>query len=167
MGILAHDVDGPARFGWRRLSKVIRQAGVIPFRVVDGALRVLLITSRDTGRWVIPKGWIEAGFSAPEAALREAFEEAGIKGVIDRKPLGTYLYEKRLRSGRVRVASVTVFGLRVEKQLRKFPERQQRHAEWMAPDAAALAVEEPGLAILFGRLADVLAGAGKRKVAAA
>ncbi len=146
------------------MGKIIRQAGVVPFRVVDGALLVLLITSRDTGRWVIPKGGIERGFSASEAALREAFEEAGIKGVIDRKPLGTYVYEKRLRSGRSRPALVTVFALRVEKLVKKFPERLQRQAEWMAPEAAARAVEEPGLALLIARVGDV---AGKRRMAAA
>jgi 8-oxo-dGTP pyrophosphatase MutT (NUDIX family) len=140
------------------MRHVIRQAAAIPFRVEPAGLRVLLITSRQTGRWVVPKGNIEKGFTAPQAAEQEAFEEAGIKGIIDRVPLGIYTYSKRMRSGRIKPASVEVFALQVIKQLKNWPEKGERRFEWMTPADAALAVHETGLAALFHRLHEMHGG---------
>ena len=83
------------------MKPLLQQAGVIPYRFEAGALQVLLITSRGSGRWVIPKGGIEKGFSPAQAAAREAYEEAGVKGRISDAPLGSFTYSKRLRSGNV------------------------------------------------------------------
>ena len=82
-----------------REAHIVRQAGAIPFRRGPEGLRVLLITSRDTGRWVIPKGHVETGQTAAIAAAVEAYEEAGLVGVMSDFPLGFYTYGKRLRSG--------------------------------------------------------------------
>jgi 8-oxo-dGTP pyrophosphatase MutT (NUDIX family) len=134
------------------MNNVIRQAAAIPYRVDAQGLRVLLITSRQSGRWVVPKGHIEKGFTAAQAAEREAYEEAGIKGLIGGAPLGVYRYGKRLGSGRVREAAVEVFALQVIKQLKKWPEQSERQFEWVTPEVAAKRVQEPGLAELLRKL---------------
>jgi len=118
-------------------------------------MKVLLITSRDTGRWVIPKGGVDHGHTPTRAAEIEAFEEAGIKGKLHPTPLGFYTYGKRLRSGIVQPTSVEVYALEFEKQLKKWPERSERRFEWMDVSAAVAAVEEQGLGLLMLRLSEI------------
>jgi 8-oxo-dGTP pyrophosphatase MutT (NUDIX family) len=137
------------------MNDVLRQAGAIPFRHEGGMLKVLLITSRDTGRWVIPKGGIDHGHTPAKAAETEAFEEAGIKGKLHPTPLGFYIYGKRLRSGIVQSTSVEVYALEFQKQLKKWPERSERRLEWMTVSEAAAAVEEQGLGLLIIRLSEI------------
>jgi 8-oxo-dGTP pyrophosphatase MutT (NUDIX family) len=134
---------------------ILRQAGAIPFRHDAEGLRVLLITSRDTGRWVIPKGQVEKGFTAAEAAAQEAYEEAGIRGIISEIPLGIFTYSKRLRSGVAKPAAVEVYALRVEKLLKKWPERAERRLEWMPVSKAVELVQEIGMAVLLRRLEEI------------
>jgi len=134
---------------------ILRQAGAIPFRHDPDGLRVLLITSRDTGRWVIPKGGIEKGFTAAQAAAQEAYEEAGVKGIISEMMLGIYTYSKRLSSGVARPTTVEVYALQVEKLLKKWPERSERRLKWMAVAKAVRLVQEPGMAILLRRLEEI------------
>ena len=94
------------------------QAGVIAYRIRRGEVQVLLMTSRDTGRWIIPKGNIKPGASPSKAAVQEAFEEAGIKGtIVSSTPFGMYTYYKKVGSGEVRAAAVEVFLLQVKEQL--------------------------------------------------
>ena len=102
-------------------NPILHQAGVIAYRVLDdGKVRVLLVTSRDTGRWIIPKGNIKAGEMPCKAAENEAYEEAGVKGIIiGSSPLGMYTYFKRLDSGEARAATVEVYLLRVKERLKK------------------------------------------------
>jgi 8-oxo-dGTP pyrophosphatase MutT (NUDIX family) len=145
------------------MARLLRQAGALAYLRRKGVLQVLLITSRDTGRWVIPKGGIERGFSARAAAAQEALEEAGITGFLASKVLGIYTYDKMLRSGRKVPAVVKVFPMRVEKQLKKWAERGQRQAEWMPPEAAAAAVQEPELAALIRRLDEFVLAEPKKK----
>jgi len=137
------------------MNDVLRQAGAIPFRVGGRGLRILLITSRDTGRWVIPKGGVDQGHTPAQAAKIEAFEEAGIKGKLHQTPLGFYTYGKRLRTGIVQPTSVEVYALEFVKQLKKWPERSERRFEWMDVSAAVAAVEEQGLALLMLRLLQI------------
>jgi 8-oxo-dGTP pyrophosphatase MutT (NUDIX family) len=137
------------------MGKILRQAGAIPYQHQPEGFRVLLITSRETGRWVIPKGNVEPGHTPRKAAEREAYEEAGLKGATQKTPLGIYTYSKRLRTGPPRPTTVKVFALHVLKQLRKFPERGQRHMEWMPAETAANLVDEPGLKLLLLRLAQI------------
>lgn len=128
------------------------QHGALCWRRVDGAVQVLLITSRDTGRWVIPKGWPVAGLDAAASAAREAWEEAGARGDADPAPLGWYGYDKlRSRRGK-RVAVpcvVSVHALQVAGQDEDFPEAQERRRQWFAPSDAAALVDEPELAALI------------------
>lgn len=122
------------------------QYGALPWRRgTDGEREILLISSRETQRWVIPKGWPIDGLSPQESARREAFEEAGVSGQIAASPLGSYPYAKRLRDGASAMVTVTVFALEVTASHEAWPEKGQRRLRWMACGEAAAAVAEPEL----------------------
>jgi 8-oxo-dGTP pyrophosphatase MutT (NUDIX family) len=141
--LLAPVVDPEPDKKWR---KPRRQIGALPFRVDDqGQLRVMLITSRETRRWVIPKGWPMRGLKPHRAAEREAYEEAGLKGLIGKVAVGVYAYEKRLANGLAVPCQVSVFPLQVTSQRRRWPERGQRDGRWFSPEEAADLVHEEGL----------------------
>ncbi|MDB5447018.1 MAG: hypothetical protein JWQ97_2335 [Phenylobacterium sp.] len=126
------------------------QAAALPWRrTADGRIEVLLITSRETHRWVIPKGWPIKGLSSAGTAAREAFEEAGVKGDLGKKKLGVYHYDKRLRSGRVQHVRVAVYALKVLAERDVWPEAGQREKLWTAPAQAAELVHEPELAAIL------------------
>ena len=111
-------------------------------RSPDAPVRILLVTSRENRRWVIPKGNPIPAFRNYETAAREAFEEAGIEGGIAPEPIGSFRYLKRRRAGPDMPAMVTVFPMLVTRQLSRWPERGERELRWFAPDEAAEAVEE-------------------------
>lgn len=134
------------------MKSILRQAGAIPFRRSAEGLQVLLITSRDRGRWVIPKGGIKKGFTPAQAAEAEAYEEAGVKGSLSPDPLGKFTYTKLTRNGVFRAATVLVYAMRVEKQLEKWPEQAQRRFKWMPIAEAVALVQEDGMATLLLRL---------------
>ncbi|WP_417514471.1 NUDIX hydrolase [Minwuia sp.] len=123
------------------------QVGALCYRGAAGRGReVLLITSRDTGRWIIPKGWPIDNLNAVEAAVHEAWEEAGVRpGAVGEKPVGTFVYTKRLNGGAEVACDVRVFPVEVSDLVEDFPEAHQRRRAWMAPRRAAELVEEPGL----------------------
>ena len=103
------------------------------------------MTSRDTRRWVIPKGW-PIGREAPYAsAAREALEEAGVVGKAGRDPMGVYTYEKHRANGSIAICDVQVFPLEVERQQEEWPEKDQREVRWFSLTDAAKAVHEPVL----------------------
>lgn len=107
------------------------------------------MTSRETRRWVVPKGWIEPQEPAHLSAAREAFEEAGLHGEAEPDALGSYAYPKRLRDGTARHTEVLVFRFRVWRLMRDWPERGERTRRLFTPEAAAALVAEPGLAALL------------------
>lgn len=121
------------------------QYAALPFRRADTAVEIMLITSRDTGRWLIPKGWPVPGLSPPNSAAREAREEAGLVGRIGAEAIGCYHYGKRLGNGSQVDCAVEVFALEVERQLKSWPERRERRTQWFAAAEAAAAVQEPEL----------------------
>jgi 8-oxo-dGTP pyrophosphatase MutT (NUDIX family) len=126
------------------------QFAALPWRrSVAGEVEVLLITSRETHRWVIPKGWPIKGKSSSKSAAREAFEEAGVQGRINKKPLGGYAYDKRLKNGRLQHVRVAVFALQVETEADAYLEQGQREKLWLAPPDAARKVDEPELMVLL------------------
>jgi 8-oxo-dGTP pyrophosphatase MutT (NUDIX family) len=134
-------------------NPTLHQAGVIAYRIRAGRVEVLLLTSRDTGRWIIPKGNIAAGTAPWKAAAKEAYEEAGVMGRIGGSiPLGIYTYFKRLDSGDPRPAAVEVYLLRVAQSLKKWPERRERKLCWVSPETAVELVDEPGMVPLLYRL---------------
>jgi 8-oxo-dGTP pyrophosphatase MutT (NUDIX family) len=137
------------------MQPILRQAGAIPYRHGTQGLEVLLITSRDTGRWVIPRGGIEKDFTAAQTAEREAYEEAGVKGTISATPLGTFTYNKRLRNGAFNPATVEVYAMYVEKELKKWPEQAERRLKWMSVQEAARSVEEQEMAALLLRFQQI------------
>ena len=114
---------------------------------IDGGTgKVLLITSRGTGRWIIPKGWPMSGKTLSGAAAVEAWEEAGVTGTIDPREIGRYRYDKMRERGFGTPIEVRVFQLRVDALRSDFPEREERERSWFTPAAAAGLVAEPGLA---------------------
>ena len=133
---------------------MIAQFGVIPWRrSAGGGAEILLITSRETRRWVVPRGNPIAGLRDYEAAAQEAFEEAGIRGGVERSALGAYRYDKRRRDGSLVAAEVQLFRMLVTEEAAEWPERRERERRWFAPNEAAAAVAEPDLARLILRAA--------------
>jgi 8-oxo-dGTP pyrophosphatase MutT (NUDIX family) len=110
---------------------------------------VLVITSRETHRWVIPKGWPIKGKTSAKSAAQEAFEEAGVTGKADKSPIGSYAYDKRLKNGRLQHVRVTVFALLVEAEAAAFPEVGQREKRWVSLSEAAHLVDEPELMVVL------------------
>lgn len=111
---------------------------------------VLLITSRDTRRWIVPKGWPMDDLSAPDAAREEAWEEAGVLHAdLSRDPIGTYEYEKRLDGGYVAPVTVKVYRLDVTQLSDIYPEAAERQRAWVSPAEAAERVREPKLKDIF------------------
>lgn len=136
---------------------VLHQAGAIPYTVIDGQLRVLLVTSRGSGQWLIPKGNIDSGLTPAQAAEKEAYEEAGIRGKITTDtPIGFFPHFKTLKSGEEKPVTVEVYALLVERQLKRWPEVGQREACWMSADDAARSVKQPGLCQLLLRLKEII-----------
>jgi 8-oxo-dGTP pyrophosphatase MutT (NUDIX family) len=117
----------------------------------DGATEVLLITSRETRRWVIPKGWPIKDKAPEAAAAQEAYEEAGVVGEAQHRSLGVYHYDKRLRSGRLQHVRVMVYPMQVSEARDIWPEMAERDRNWTTPAEAATMVEEPELRALLTR----------------
>jgi len=133
---------------------VAKQVAALPIRRdPTGNLEVMLITSRETRRWVIPKGWPWPDREDHQAAAEEALEEAGVTGRASRKSLGTYSYYKRKSDVEIAVC-VSVYLLRVTNELDTWRERKQRKRTWVPIDQAATMVLEPGLSRLMRRLAN-------------
>ena len=155
MGLMQHlahmekqKFDGPLGPFKDRGNLVDRSIDAHRFRDDTGALWILLVTSRETRRLVIPKGWPWTGVKDHKAAAEEAREEAGVLGRIGKKPIGTYSYDKRRDSGVVPVR-VKVYLLVVEEELGEWPEQAERERVWVTPAKAAASVEEPELAELI------------------
>jgi 8-oxo-dGTP pyrophosphatase MutT (NUDIX family) len=122
------------------------QFAALPYRPKGKSeLEVMLITSRDTGRWIIPKGWPKNGIPPHDAAAEEAFEEAGVAGKISQQPIGSYSYTKTMKNGNATQCHVRVFALRVTRQHKSWPEKQERKIKWYGPDEAVRFVHEPYL----------------------
>jgi 8-oxo-dGTP pyrophosphatase MutT (NUDIX family) len=118
-------------------------------RTAKGRLRILLITSRETRRWVIPKGWPMRNRTSAEAAAREAYEEAGVQGLASDHCIGLFTYEKDLGRGKSVSLAVQVFPIEVKSLLKKYPETGQRRSEWFTRKKAAQKVREPDLKLLI------------------
>jgi 8-oxo-dGTP pyrophosphatase MutT (NUDIX family) len=138
------------------------QVAALPWRrTSDGHFEVMMVTSRGTGRWVLPKGWPEGQEHPYEAAEREAAEEAGVSGSIAHQQIGEYLYHKKLNTGLERRCQVLVFSMEVDQVADKWPERKKRQRRWFRPQDAARLVEEPELGELISSF-----GINPRKTAA-
>lgn len=136
-----------------RQGEAVRQVAAIPYRVNEhGELEIMLVTSRETKRFIVPKGWPMKGKSGRKAATIEAMEEAGVVGKARKAPGGTYSYWKRL-SNRFVLVNVTVYLLEVTDELANWRERKTRQRAWLSTSEAATLVDEPDLAALMRDLA--------------
>jgi predicted phosphate transport protein (TIGR00153 family) len=131
----------------------MRQIAVLPYRsagpAIDAPIQILLITSRETRRWVIPKGGLMKGLPPHAAAAVEAEEEAGVLGAVCPTPLGSFRYRKRRRSGASVWADVDVFPFAVTEELETWDEQHQRERRWFSLAEAAEAVDEEDLRALI------------------
>ena len=134
-------------------GNAIRQIAALPYRTtgraLDAPVSVLLITSRESKRWVVPKGNLEPGLSPHDAAAIEAEEEAGVRGAVCPTPLGSFRYRKRKGSGASLMADVEVYPLSVSEELAEWKEQAERERCWFTLADAANAVDEPDLADLI------------------
>jgi 8-oxo-dGTP pyrophosphatase MutT (NUDIX family) len=112
----------------------------------------MLVTSKGTGRRIIPKGWPTKRRAPHVAAAREALEEAGVVGKVETRPLGSYSYAKQLKNGRAITCEVHVFPLEVTRQQKSWLEKGAREIRWFTPIEAAATVEEPQLRNIIRRL---------------
>ncbi|WOC14676.1 NUDIX hydrolase [Pseudochrobactrum sp. MP213Fo] len=129
------------------------QVAALVYRNPGSSPEILLITSRGTGRWIIPKGWPKAGKTLHDMALREAFEESGIRGTVDPDPIGQFDYMKYdLPPEAIPSFTVNVYAVEFKRMAKTWPERGQRISEWVSPDEAADRVAEPELKHLLMNL---------------
>lgn len=124
------------------------QYAALPYRTKPEPA-VMLVSSRETQRWIVPKGWPIKDLKPHLAAAREALEEAGLVGVAAKTAIGTYQYGKRLSDGTIVPCEVQVFPFEVTKQKKKWPEKDERTTRWFTPDEAAAAVDEADLGDLI------------------
>ena len=131
------------------------QVAALPLRrnAKSGKLEVLMVTTRGTGRWVIPKGWPMKGKTSSQAAELEAFEEAGLKGAISSDQLSSFHYLK-INDSSARWIKVDVFPMIAEKLKKRWKERAERKRRWFSLKSAAKRVHEPELAEILLRLSD-------------
>jgi 8-oxo-dGTP pyrophosphatase MutT (NUDIX family) len=141
----------------------LTQVGALALRFADGEPEVLLVTSRERKRWVIPKGWPMKGKKNWAAAAQEAKEEAGVIGRTEKTSIGEFPYFKR-RAAHFDLIRVEVYVLHYEKKLGSYREKGQRKAKWYPLEEAAEMVEEPGLTALLRDLDLGALARPKRKI---
>jgi len=121
------------------------QVAALPYRVTEAGVEILLITSRRTHRWIVPKGWPETGATPWADAAREAMEEAGVSGEIGEELLGTFRYLKETKHGLGVPCRVNLYPLKVTRQHRSWSEKAARETKWHSIGEAAALVSEPEL----------------------
>ncbi len=146
---IARQKQQPIRLGQVKKRDVSTQFGALCYRVRNDRAQILLVTSRGTGRWIIPKGWPMDKTTPAETALREAFEEAGVEGKSLPVCLGIYCYHKKLGESETLPCVVATFPVKVRRLLKNYPEAADRKRQWFSPKKAAGLVMEPELAAMI------------------
>lgn len=143
-------------FGRRRARGGPLQVAALPYRRgTDGTIEVLLVTTRGTGQWMVPKGWPITGKTLPQAAAQEAYEEAGVRGKTDKQEIGRFQHRKTaLLEGAIDCV-VAVYPLAVEEELVNWPERSERVRTWFGLDEAARSVHSKELGGIIASLGDL------------
>ena len=141
------DITFPRTDATRRTTGI--QYAALPYRVSGETLEILLVTSRRTRRWIIPKGWPTEGHPPSACAASEALEEAGVHGDIQKNAIGHYRYLKFHRNGTSELCKVDVFALKVTRERKAWEEKDERKRHWCTVTEAAAAVDEPQLRLLI------------------
>lgn len=148
----ARQVQGKRKVMYRS-SRVNVQSAALPYRITEGGdMEILLVTTRKSGRWGVPKGRIPHGMSFSSSAAKEAFEEAGVEGEISGMSFASYRATKRAADGRKEVVEVWVYPLHVMRCLDDWPERGQRDLRWCSPDEAIALLGEEAFGEAIRRL---------------
>lgn len=134
------------------MARIRDQIAALPLRWKGDVVEVLMVTSRDTGRWVVPKGWTMKGVKPWDAAAIEAMEEAGARGHIAREVFGTYAYDKILDDGAAQPCRVLVYPMVVDRLKDDWKEKAERRRRWFPLLEAAKLVDEPELSEMLERL---------------
>ena len=132
------------------------QTGAIPWRCTGSGVEVLLITGRSSGKWIIPKGWPMLFRSLADAAAREAYEEAGVRGRVSPEPLGRIDAPKSYRFAGTIDWLLVVHAMEVTEELDTWPEQHQRRRKWLSIDEAAGRVRPKALAPLIRAVASLV-----------
>lgn len=143
-----------------------KQVAALPWRMTEDGLEVLLVTTRTTRRWMIPKGWPMRDRADSAAAAAEAWEEAGVQGAVAAQPAGIFAYDKVMASGKTRVMEAAIYPLQVTAQLDDWPECHERTRRWMTPGEAVNAAQPDTLAAAIRQITAELATQALRGVAA-
>lgn len=144
------------------------QYAALPWRrAQNGLVEILLITTRRTRRWIVPKGWPVPGLLPHQCAALEAFEEAGIEGEAAVRPIGSFPYDKHRKSGETVACTVLLFPLATTRQNSSWPEKGERETRWCSLEEAIGLVGDPGLSRLIRKLGKSLQRPERRRTAAA
>jgi 8-oxo-dGTP pyrophosphatase MutT (NUDIX family) len=141
------------RKAMRRINagKKVVQVAALPYRYLNnGEMEVLIITSRQTGQFILPKGWPMNGKSDPEAAAEEAEQEAGVVGKPGKRAIGKLRRWERLRDLTIPV-EIDVYPLKVHTELKTWREKDQRVRRWLKPEHAIAVLSDRKLADLVSR----------------
>ncbi|MFX0542586.1 NUDIX hydrolase [Roseovarius sp. S4756] len=130
-------------------SDVRTQFGALCYRIVRGKPEVLLVTSRGTKRWIVPKGWPMDGKTPAQSAAIEAWEEAGVRGRMYDRCLGLYSYRKTVEDGEDLPCVTMLYAMKVNEIATEYPEAHERRRKWLRPKKAAAMVDEADLAHLI------------------
>jgi 8-oxo-dGTP pyrophosphatase MutT (NUDIX family) len=138
----------------------------LPYRFTPfAALEVLIVTTRQSRRWIIPKGWPIKGLTPSKSAAREAFEEAGVRGKIGGRPIGSFKYKKAPAEGDAEAqCEVKVFPLLAKTQSATWPEFEQRLAQWVDPEKAISLIREQELRSVVAKFAKRAAAAASKLI---
>lgn len=141
----------PISLGDAAKRDVRTQFAALPYRIVQDKVQVMLITSRGTKRWIVPKGWPMDGMTPAQSAAEEAFEEAGVRGKPYDMCIGVYSYNKYMEGAPDLPCLAMVFPLKVKRVFSDYPEKSERRRKWLPLKRAAEKIAEPELrAILKG-----------------
>lgn len=131
---------------------IFQQVAALPYTIIQDEIWICLITSRETGRWVLPKGWPKPEKQNHLMAKIEAEEEAGLIGSISQQCLAAYHYKKKLHIFAAITCRVEVYPFAVSAQNLRWPEDHQREILWTPLENAITLIEEDELTAILGKL---------------
>jgi hypothetical protein len=140
------------------MGKTAKQFGAVPYRSRRGAIEVLLVTSRKSKRWIVPKGWPKS--SPQHTATAEAYEESGVLGKVHQEPLGSFEYRKKVGRGRQIWCTLELFPLVVHRESKRWPEKGERVRRWFRLSDAVERVNDSKLARVVQKLGQMAAASG-------